>query len=621
MLRIAQFIPLTKLPRKLGCFDYQIDSTLAKNLIVGQIIKIPFARRNIYGCFIGFIEKSSFESPTEIKTIETLARLDSYQLEFLKWFSKYNFISLGTTLALMQPPPPLKKMKAKIDSPNKPTEKNQKIPLPIQRTAQAIIGSTRKKYLVSALDPKVKFGFYEQLLGLNQSQAFVFFPDLNSAKLFYEQLPKELSLKSCLLIGSKRRSKSEFFDLAQKIKAQQIKIVIGTRSACFYLNQKTALVIADSIDSDDYKQWDQTPYYNCLDVIKKHQEQTGSRVVLVSPYPRPEDTYFCKQEQYQYLNLETNKKPLPRIVNMKEEPKRRYFFLSYQAEMFITQAAKNKKQVLLIFNKTGSFSRMVCAECGHTFNCPQCALPYSLNENQELVCGGCQQKILAPTNCPECGSVKIKGQGLGIKEIIKQVSTEYKCSDKLDNKQASIILATGTETVPNLERFAGIIVAYFDNLLFRSDFNTNYRLYRFLNEFVLQLKNEQQVIIQTYFPENDVIKNLSLGYASFFQIELRNKKEYGYPPFSRLIKVFFQHHDRQICLREATDFHIKLEKNFDRETVKVSEPYLYYLTKIRKRYRYIITIKVLDNVEKNMELLSKLVPDYWSVDSSPIDLL
>jgi len=626
MLRVAQFIPLKKLPRNLGFFDYKINAEIAGQLEIGDFVKIPFGQKEVWGCFCGFIRESAFENIKGITKIEKMnLKMDKFRLKFLHWFSEYYYYSLGSTLKLMQPEP----LKRKSGTKRKDFTINFSVDTSgmvkshksAELLAKKIIRNKDKKYWLEDFDIELKQLLYIQLMRETNKQVFFFFPDVGSANKFFKSMPNEFRERACLITSKELNSKGKTFKLWEDIQNQTYKIVVGTRSALFYLNTKTDLIIADQIDADDYKQWDQQPYYNTLNCLEKIQELLGNRLIFSSTNPPIESMDYMKKGGFQYVPLGKRTETSLTIVDMKAEPRRKFDFLSYIAEQKIEKAINNNQQVLLIVNKTGLFSRIKCDDCGHVFTCPKCQIPFSISEKNELICHQCKTKENIPLRCPHCQSVNLQGRGPGIDYIEKQLSQVYSVSYPKDNKRTQIIISTGHDIVTSKSWALGcIIFTYFDNLLSLIDYNASYRTYKFLRN-VIDSFPSVEVIIQTYLAKNETIKIIGKNYAHFFQEEMKQRKEYLNPPFCKVIKLFFQHHDEKICANEAGRMFQALVPIVKMNKGSISEPYLYYLNKIRKRFRYIIVIKSPEwTIDKEKEIL-QMVPDFWSIDKDPLDLL
>ncbi|KKQ80664.1 MAG: Primosomal protein N` [Parcubacteria group bacterium GW2011_GWC2_38_7] len=624
-MRIAQFIPLTKLPRKLGCFDYQVSSDMAKVLEPGLVIQIPFAKRKVWACFVGFIGKSNFENIKTVENIVILTQLDKFQLEFLFWFSNYHYYSLGSTFTLMQPELPQKIQSkprvGKIAEPiSKPIIFEQN--LQTKKIAKEIIEGKDKKYWIADFDASAKWSLYLELIQQSQKQVFVFFSDVVTARRFYDSLPVMIKEQTQLAIGESMKTKNKAYQIWSDIKENKCKLVVGTRSTCFYLHENVDLLIVDSTDSEDFKQWDQAPYYDSVNLLIKAQSILKGKLILTTTKPRIEDAYTFKKEKYQYISLGHKAKLDITISDMGKEQRRKYHFLSFNAEVALAECLEKNKQALLVINKSGMFSKLVCPDCAYEARCEKCDLPMTVNEENELECRHCKIKIKIPSACPQCGNVRLQGRGAGLAQMKKELSVEYRCSEDLSDSKAQILLSTGQYLEKeSLENIGAVIFVYFDSLIYLTDFNANYRLYSFVQNIIGTLNQSQPVVIQTYFPENDVFKYLKNDYSSLYKNEILSREEHSYPPFCNLIKLFFQHHDKKICATEAERLFKILEPQIKALGGTLTEPYLYYLNKIRKRFRYILTIKLPTlSLEAENQLLNS-IPDFWSIDKSPKDLL
>ena len=143
-----------------------------------------------------------------------------------------------------------------------------------------------------------------------------------------------------------------------------------------------------------------------------------------------------------------------------------------------------------------------------------------------------------------------------------------------------------------------------------------------INLFSSNNEPERSVIVQTCFPENIVFNSLAESYDKFYLAELAERKAFGYPPFARLIKLFFEHHDLSVCKNEAFNLYRKLQTVLGRvKNISLTEPYPCYTQKIRKRYRYQMILFMRDcTADKESELLTN-VPEYWTIDKNPNSLL
>lgn len=302
------------------------------------------------------------------------------------------------------------------------------------------------------------------------------------------------------------------------------------------------------------------------------------------------------------------------LVDLREERKKGFTYLSEKLlrEIDITLKQKKDNKVLLIVNKKGEYSYLFCDDCGFEANCPSCKLPFTI-EGQNLVCYRCGQKQDLLLTCPNCRGVNLKKMGIGIEQISNEVKKRFTDAGR-------ILLSTGqTLKKENFENIGLLGFVYLDSLVYLADFNSNFRLYCFQKELIGRAGGAG-VIVQTSFADNLAFESLNLGYEYFYKKEIADRKQFSYPPFCTLIKLFFQHQDLGVCQKEAQELYDKLIKGSDKN-IKITEPYLHYLQKVRKRYRCQIAVFLpLSNIELEKRFISD-VPEYWTIDKNPVNLL
>ncbi|NQT49349.1 hypothetical protein HQ571_01495 [Candidatus Kuenenbacteria bacterium] len=638
MKKIAQIIPIKKLPRGMRFFDYwekegERGRKKAKEdgdieIKVGDIVNIPF-RKNmmIKGIVHSFKDTTDFPEAKEIDSLdEDYGGLLPYQLELIFWFSEYYYHSLGSTADMFFPAVPKRAVKISDAEDEKiPTLNDQKSDSKVISLSEQINSSKEKKYLLFPYDLEMKEQFYLELCRQaikNKKQILILFPQVYKVEEFAQKLPNELKEKTAVLTSDLYTAKSRYFRTWKQIKENQKQIIIGTRSAIFAPLSQLELIVVDDSHSDDYKQWDQNPRYEVVNMAQKIQELTKCKLMLSSLTPRIEDAYLAKEQKYQMISLGSKLKNKIKVVDLREERKKRFTYLSETLINQLTnppyaEASGGRQPInqttLLIVNKKGEYSYFFCDDCKFEASCPSCGLPQVV-DGSKLKCNRCETQQDIFTNCPKCRGTNLKKLGIGIEQIKNEINTLFP-----NNK--NIIVSTGQGlTKDNFENLGLLGFVYIDSLAYLADFNSNYKLYSFQQELI-QRSRSAKVISQTCFPDNLAFESLNLGYEYFYKKEIENRKAFAYPPFSTLIKLFFQHHDLAVCKKEAFDLYGKLNKKIVQCEGKMTEPYLHYIQKVRKRYRYQIAIFLPTmKLESENELLRE-IPDYWTIDKSPVNLL
>ena len=618
----------------MGYFDYLIPARLIDKIKSGDFVYIPFKNQILSGLVTSFTDKSEFSAIKEVSDLHnTLSPFLPYQLDLLNWFSEYYHYSLGSTLKLFLMELP--KKTAKLDEPvsvSSPaaivSNKN------VEKIAEQIICSNKdKKFLLFPLKQAFKSFFFAKLADLcsqDKKQILIIFPQVHKAQEFFKTLPLPLQTQACLFTSTLRTSKNRYFETWRKIRENKINIIIGTRMAIFAPMSKPGLIIIDDAHSDDLRQWDQNPRYDTICVSRKIQELTGCKLILSSIAPRPEDAFLAKKENYHLISLGSSSKQNFKIVDLNDERKKGFTYLSEELISSIKQTLERKKKVLLIVNKKGDFGYLACNDCHYEATCDNCHLPLSVAD-KNLVCYRCGLKLPMLLSCPDCHGQTLKKFGIGINqiknELNKIIDQKISILDENSDLTAPILLSTGQNIDRHIFDQVGLLgFVYVDSLAYLSDFNSSFRLYSFLTElmnlFSSNNQAERNVIVQTCFPQNIAFSSLNEGYDKFYQQELAERKAFGYPPLSVLIKLFFEHHDLKVCRDEALNLHDKLCAMLGRRTdITVTDPYPCHTRKVRSRFRYQLVLFLRDcSIEKENDLLTK-VPEYWTIDKNPHSLL
>lgn len=650
MAKVAQIIPIKKLPRQLDCLDYYIPASLESQIKPGVFVNIPFKKQTIQGIVREIKTKTEYSEAKEILSLnERLGQTLPYQLALIEWFSGYYYFSLGSTAKMMFPDV----LKRRVNvSPDEATAgqirlaENKKI----ASLARQLFKSNDKKFLLFPYDAEWRDLLYMDLCekAIERSgQILILLPTRQKLSEFVEKLSNALRRQAVVLTAELHASKARYFRAWDAIRKNEKKIIIGTRSAIFAPLIQPEIIIIDAAHADDYKQWDMTPRYETVRVAQKIQELTGCKLILSSLSPRIEDACEAKAEKYKLISLGAKNQDKVVIVDLKQERKNDFTYLSEKMLAAIRASIAVGKRALLIVNKKGEYSYFFCEDCHYEACCPECELPLTV-DGSNLVCFRCGTRKQIFLECPNCHGANLKRLGIGVDQIKREL-------EKLFPGQNNIEVSTGQGLDEKSFLNLGLLgFVYVDSLVYLADFNSNFKLFSFQQELIQRLRRffpEGQVIVQTCFPENLAFASLNQGYDHFYRQEIESRKQFGYPPFRTLIKLFFQHHDLAVCKKEAFDLYEKMKKlasfsmsrplrlasirqssrsgrtggetgsGQENRKVKIIEPYLHYTQKVRNRYRYQLVAFLDDVNQREEQAIFKPVPEYWTIDKNPIDLL
>jgi primosomal protein N' (replication factor Y) len=358
----------------------------------------------------------------------------------------------------------------------------------------------------------------------------------------------------------------------------RFRIILGARSSIFLPFQDLGLVIVDEEHETSYKQFDPAPRYNARDTAIVLAKLFHAKVVLGTATPSLESYYNAKADKYALVELNQRHGDimLPEIfcADLKKERKEKTM-KSHFSSFLIEEMKKtlgNNEQVILFQNRRGYTPSWNCEVCDWTPKCKSCdvSLTYHKHSNT-LKCHYCGYITPPVGTCNSCGSNRLRMVGFGTEKIDEEIkimfpkhkvarldldSTRSKTAyetiiTQFENREIDILI--GTQMITKGLDFdhvslVGILDA--DMLLNRPDFRAFERAYHLMSQVAGRAGRKfarGKVIIQTGQPEHWVIrKTIEHDYASFYQNELVERRNYFYPPFYKLITLTLKHKDVDI---------------------------------------------------------------------------
>ncbi len=653
---IAEIVPITRLPSNLKSFSYLVPAKLAPDIKIGQIVKIPFRNQIISGLVSELKDQASTNEsrPTKgikLKSIIELSNLilSKKYLELINWLTNFYLVSTGLILKAILPEIP-----KRIIKPKRSKETKAKLELELsasQKKALEELDQTPNKislFKFSRTDDRNKLYLGLAQKNLDQGkQILIIVPEIADLKKINELFDHYFD-SNLTTVFAGNLAKNQYFNAWQDISTGQAKIIIGTRLAIFAPAPNLGLIIIDQENNSSLKQWDQNPRYHVRAVALKISELVGTKLLSSSETPSLETFYQAKLGNYHLIEIK-NKFNRAELVDLKEEQRRgNRLELSDRLIEALNNCLAAKKQTFLFINRRGRATAVLCEDCGFIFHCPNCRLPLAYHAGEILKCHHCDFKTELSLFCPTCRNPEFKFIGTGTEKIEREIRKLYpqikllridqdnqikKCLEgKAEQNKCSTInydIIIGTQLALKLINWskvglAGIVSA--DTLLYLPDFRATERTYQVLTEIILNLSEqstENKIIIQTAKPENPALRSLNqTDPAIFYESELAERKNFNYPPFSRLIKLIFQHSNEKKCLYESRRLWRELNKKIgSNKTIGLSLPLPIYTSQIRGRYRYQIILKFPDLAHLEHQAILKLVPPNWIIDIDPVSLL
>lgn len=484
-----------------------------------------------------------------------------------------------------------------------------------------ITGSGKTEIYLNIIEEVLKFG----------KEAIMLVPEISLTPMMVSRFKGRFGNKVALLHSG--LSIGEKYDEWRKIIRQEVQVVVGARSAIFAPFTKLGIIIIDEEHTSSYKQED-APMYHAKDVALERIKYFQIPLVLGSATPSVESYYKALHNEYQLLELthRANRTSLPKVYI----EDMRYEFQNGNRSIFSNRLSKlikdrleKKEQILLLLNRRGHSTFVMCRNCGEVIMCPNCDISLTYHEAKNtLVCHYCGHNEPNPSVCPHCGSTHIRYMGLGTQRVEEYIHGLFKEARviRMDTDTTTFKgahekmlyefehngdILLGTQMISKGLDFprvslVGVIAA--DMSLGLPDYKAIESTFQLLTQVSGRAGRHDidgEVVIQTYNPEHYAIKHAELhDYKAFYESEMEIRKTAGYPPYFQLVQIILSDKDVKIVLKQGSKIVMKLRKALE-ENVTVLGPVLPKIARINNYYRAQIIIKYqvsekIDQVLKNI---------------------
>jgi len=426
-------------------------------------------------------------------------------------------------------------------------------------------------------------------------------------------------------------SDGERHDQWFRIYRREARVVIGTRSALFAPLADLGLVIIDEEHDGSYKQ-SETPRYHARDVARQLTRMHDAVLVLGSATPALESYHAATETgEMELLQLPERilNRPLPTVsvIDLAQEFERhgKSIILAGEVHRAIAERMRRREQVMVLLNRRGFASLLLCRRCGATVVCDHCSISMTYHhEEKKLLCHYCGGMKNCPEECAECGSRYIHYLGTGTEKLeqlfrarfpgrrverfdrdtTRKRGTMKEILERFEKHQIDLLV--GTQMIAKGHDFPGVtlvVVLSTDTSLRIPDFRSAERTFQLLTQVAGRSgrgATPGEVFIQTYYPNHYSVRLArAQNYPLFYQEEVFFRRQFFYPPFARLVYLGFRDKDQPKVARLASRSaellrSIIRRRNWSRQ-FRILGPAPALLEKIRDEYRYSILIRCLDS--------------------------
>ena len=482
---------------------------------------------------------------------------------------------------------------------------------------EGVTGSGKSEVYLHIIDKVLTLG----------KTAIVLVPDISltpqMTNRFISRFGKQVAIMHSAL------SDGEKFDEWRKIKSGQARVVVGARSAIFVPIENIGAIIIDEEHEATYKQ-ESNPRYHARDVALLRAKYHKAVLLMGSATPSIESRARASRGVYQFLQLTHRANPMAKIPKVEIVDFRDYVgqqevsnFTPYLLEKIADRLEKNE-QVVLMLNRRGYSSFIMCRDCGYVDECPNCDISLTLHmDTKTMNCHYCGFEKSIPHTCPNCHSRSIRYYGTGTQkaydelvevfsqarilrmdvDTTRQKGAHQRILDKFGNHEADILL--GTQMIakgldfPNVT-LVGVLNA--DTSLNLPDFRSSERTFQLLTQVAGRAgraEKEGEVLIQTYNPQHYAIQLAQKqDYEAFYAYEMGIRRQLAYPPYYFTVGLTLSHKDEQTVVRKSFEL-LQLLRQQLSDKIKILGPTPKPIARTHNLYHYQIIVKY--RFEDNLE--------------------
>jgi primosomal protein N' (replication factor Y) (superfamily II helicase) len=414
-------------------------------------------------------------------------------------------------------------------------------------------------------------------------------------------------------------------------------LIVGARSAVFLPFQRLGLVIVDEEHETSYKQQDPAPRYQGRDTAIYLASIFDAKVLLGSATPSIESYRHAQTGKYGLVEVTQRfgglQLPAVEIIDLRPESKSKTLqshFSSYLVERMDHNLSMGK-QIILFQNRRGYSPIWECHHCNWIPQCTRCDVSLTFHKQSNVLkCHYCGYTAMPMSACGACGSNDLRMLGFGTEKIEDDVKQLFPSAHaaRMDlettrNKSAyqKIIadfeagltqILIGTQMITkglDFDNVGLVAVLNADKLLSYPDFRSMERAFQLMMQVAGRAgrkKEQGHVIIQTYAPQHWLLDLVAKGtYQSLYEREINERKNYGYPPYVRLIKITFKHKEESQVIKTAQAAAQLLQPLLHDRLLGPITP---YIARINNFHLQQLFIK-LDRTSHGMQMKSKIIED------------
>src|SRR5688500_9875275 len=493
----------------------------------------------------------------------------------------------------------------------------------LQDIEQQIARGTYGAFLLHGVTGSGKTEVYiramRNALSLDRS-SMMLVPEIALTPVFSRRLRAEFGDQVAIFHSSLQ--KGERFDEWARVKNGEARIVIGTRSAVFAPVQNLGLIVVDEEHESSYRQ-QESPYYNARDTAIVRAQKESATVVLGSATPSLESFYNARHGKYTLLTLpqRVGARPmaLAAIIDMRNVFARHGKPRVFSDELLeaIRETHERKEQSIILLNRRGYSSFILCRSCGESVQCPNCDVTLTYHRSERvIVCHYCNHREAVPGACPSCGKKYIYYVGEGTEQLeemlkllfpalrVARIDRDTTARRKVfeqslaDFSAGRIDTLVGTQMLAKGHDFPNVTlvgVVSVDVGLALPDFRSAERTFQLITQVAGRAGRGDrpgQVLIQTYHPYHYALRHAcAQDYEGFYNEEVQYRQNHSYPPFVALASLLVHGPDLGRVRADSLELRKQLDAVNKERKCRILGPAPAPLSRLKGEHRFQLLIK------------------------------
>jgi primosomal protein N' (replication factor Y) (superfamily II helicase) len=471
----------------------------------------------------------------------------------------------------------------------------------------------------------------------------VLVPEIALALPLIDRLRADLGVRVAVVHSG--LGEGERADEWRRIRAGEVDVVVGTRLAVLAPLADVGLVVVDEEHDPAYKS-DRTPRIQARDAAIELARLAGAAIVLGSATPAVETEGSARDGRYRRVRLATRasgRPPTIEVIDLRAELAAGNIGMLSRPLAAALDALEPPDQAILVINRRGTASVVLCRDCGHVQACPDCGRPLVYHQaGGTLRCHHCGRAWPLATRCPSCGSSRIRYLGGGTERLEREIRDRWpglrigrldrdvterrgaaaRIVDAFVDGRLDVLVGTSLVTkgldIPNVT-LVGVVSA--DVALNLPDERAAERTYQLLVQAVGRAGRGDvagHAIVQTYQPDHPAIVAVqSSDPTAFYDAELELRRQFASPPYARLVKLTVALPDRDAAEAAGREMVASLRARIAAGAASVSGPAPAFIARRADRWRYNVVIRGAEPAG----LFDEPPGPPWSIDVDPDTLL